>query len=78
MKTQLTPRSFRIAYFKDTHGEHCSLQESSSVVPCVWFGYSPHRMHLSQKHVQKLLPYLTYFAKHGTLPDHNAKKRSSK
>ena len=76
MKITYTPRAFRIATFKDRYGETCSIQESSSIVPSIWLGAGSNRMHLSQKMVKNLIPFLTHFVEHGVLPE--PKKRRAK
>ena len=64
----LTNRGFGLLRFVDTYGRDCSVQESS-VVPCLWVGADDQgvRMHLSQRQVRDLLPYLEHFAAHGWL-----------
>lgn len=66
--------------FKDDYGNLCSIQESGSGVPHIWFGRNenepPHhvtgkslspRMHLSQDQVKELLPFLKNFAETGEI-----------
>jgi len=78
MKIECTDRGFRFADFKDCYGVECSIQESSTVVPCIWFGAEDRRMHLSQKMVKDLLPLLTHFAEHGVLPEPRKRSKSAK
>ena len=63
-------RGFSGVSFKDYYGSVCSLQESSLATEiAVWFGVDKDfegkkssRMHLTQKQVKKLLPYLIKFS----------------
>jgi len=81
MRIKNTNRGFKIADFKDYYKQDCSLQESSLVYPCIWLGVDvdlngkeSSRMHLDQKLVKQLLPYLQHFAKTGYLPKTIKKK----
>lgn len=68
MRKKKTDRGFVRIEFKDFNGEECMLQKSSIATEhCVWLGYSPGQMHLSQKAVKRLLPHLTKFAETGEL-----------
>lgn len=56
--------------FKDKYNENCSLQKSSlASCDAIWFGINGDnsRMHLTQKQVESLLPYLTTFVETGEL-----------
>lgn len=63
--------------FHDRNDASCSVQESSlATEAAIWLGVDhakpqtqlPTRMHLTQEQVRELLPMLTHFAEHGTLP----------
>ncbi len=73
MEVKKTERGFNIASFKDRYGADCSLQQSSLATEnCIWLGTNGEdgdRMHLTQKMVEDLLPYLQHFVKTGELPD---------
>jgi hypothetical protein len=57
-----------VLYFIDLYGNPCSLQNSSvHEVIAVWFGVGDQRMHLSQKMVKRLLPFLKRFADTGRI-----------
>jgi hypothetical protein len=69
-------RGFKHAEFIDRYGSLCSLQESSLATEyCIWLGvdkafdhdYDCTRMHLTQKMVRDLLPYLIKFVDTGEL-----------
>lgn len=63
-----TQRGFARMDFKDYYGSDCSLQKSSIIEPeCVWLGAGKDRMHLTQDHVRRLLPYLQHFVDTGEL-----------
>ena len=69
LRLQLTPRFFRRGEFTDTQGTPCVLQESSAASePCIWLGLM-HKdaMHLNQRQVADLLPYLQRFVATGHL-----------
>lgn len=56
--------------FKDKYSENCILQKSSlASEDAIWFGIvgDNSRMHLTQKQVEVLLPYLTTFVETGEL-----------
>lgn len=38
METEKTQRGFDLSTFKDSYGNECSLQKSSSIEPKVWLG----------------------------------------
>ncbi len=78
MKITYTPRGFRIAEFKDANGNACSIQESSCVLPRLWIGIQENRMHLDRRQAEALIPFLSYFVNHGTLPPPRSKKGTSK
>lgn len=67
MKVSKTERGFSISEFKDSYGEDCSLQKSSSVEDKIWLGVNGARMHLNREQVKNLLPYLKRFVKTGDL-----------
>lgn len=75
MRINYTGRGFRVVTFKDRYEQPCSIQESSSVTPSLWFGIDSDRMHLSQQMVRDLLPLLEYFAEHGVLPNRKRDRR---
>lgn len=75
-----TSRGFSLIEFKDSNGEKCSIQESSSVSPHLWLGQEnptviEHdgekiflcRMHLNQKQARKLISFLQKFVETGRL-----------
>lgn len=77
MKIETTQRGFGYVKFNDRYGSKCSLQESSLVEPCIWFGVDKAfegsgpgtmRMHLTQEMVSELLPLLHAFVDTGKLP----------
>ena len=62
--------------FEDDYKQQCSLQKSNAVLENkIWFGVDKDingkainaRMHLTQKQVQDILPYLQKFANNGEL-----------
>lgn len=82
VKIKKTQRGFALINFTDRYGQICSLQKSSLAgEDCIWFGVDVNipkeaggegktvndRMHLTQKQVKKLLPYLNNFIKTGEL-----------
>lgn len=75
-KTEKTGRGFGFIDFNDAYGQECSVQESSNVVPHIWFGIDVdldkkevnQRMHLNVKQVKNLIPILQYFVEHEQLP----------
>lgn len=68
MKTSITERGFDLIEFKDSYNKECSLQESSMApLDKIWLGTVGNRMHLDQKQVAELLPYLENFVKTGDL-----------
>lgn len=61
-----TERGFGLISFLDRYGQSCFLQDSSlGSEPAIWFGAGKERMHLTQKMVRQILPYLTEFAQTG-------------
>lgn len=59
-------RGFGYFHFNDLNHLPCVLQDSSlGSEPAIRFGTTADTMHLSQKMVQQLLPYLTQFAQTG-------------
>ena len=68
MKQHITERGFSILFFWDTNNLECSLQSSSTATEeCIWLGFNKNRMHLNQKQVKKLLPYLKNFVETGEI-----------
>lgn len=81
MKLRTTDRGFGIIEFKDQYEQPCSLQKSSiATIDCIWLGVHTEidlntkkelgpaqRMHLTQKQVKELLPYLEKFATTGDI-----------
>lgn len=67
-KLRKTERGFGILEFTDVYDAECSLQESSSVTPRIWFGADGERMHLGVEDVKALLPLLQHFVDTGRLP----------
>jgi len=76
MKVTKTNRGFELIEFKDTYGEICSLQESSSVEPHIWLGCNENgkfhrgevlspRMHLNRKQVKELMTHLRNWIRRG-------------
>lgn len=61
MEFELTPRGFKIGKISDLHGNEISLQESSSVIPRVWFGIGDFRMHLNVEQVQAIVVEMERF-----------------
>ena len=62
--------------FEDDYKQQCSLQKSNAVLENkIWFGVDKDingkainaRMHLTQKQVQDILPYLQKFANNGEI-----------
>jgi len=76
-KFKATSRGFERYEFEDRSKSKCSLQKSSvATEDCIWLGVDqvfdqsnsrPARMHLTQKQVAALLPYLEHFARTGEL-----------
>ena len=42
-------RGFEVQHFSDDNGIDCSIQESSSVVPCIWLGVHRPRIYIAYK-----------------------------
>jgi hypothetical protein len=62
MKKEQTDRGFDLIKFKDLYGKECELQKSSlAEFDAIWLGIGMYSMHLSKKHVRKLLPHLIKF-----------------
>lgn len=62
MKLGKTPRGFAVGTFNDRYDKECKLQKSSlATEPCIWFGTNGEDMHLTQEHVDDLLPNLEMF-----------------
>lgn len=57
-----TQRGFALAEFRDTYGQPCSVQESSSIDPRLWVGVDCCRMHLSPAQARGLAEKLLAFA----------------
>jgi hypothetical protein len=69
MKATTNKHGFFVMRFTDVNGRKCCLNESLAPAGgCIWLGTKVNEMHLSQKKVAKLLPFLTHFAIHGKLP----------
>lgn len=71
MRKGETDRGLKFIEFTDCNDRVCSLQESSLATnTAIWFGASGHgtRMHLTQRQVCALLPFLKHFEEHGKLP----------
>jgi acyl carrier protein len=82
-KFQVTNRGFGCITFKDKYGADCSLQKSSRIPDgpmdeCIWLGAGKDRMHLTQEHVQMLIPLLQNFVKTGQLEPSIKKAPTSK
>lgn len=58
----VTQRGFWLTDFRDTYGQSCSIQQSSSVNPRVWVGVDCCRMHLSPAQARGLAARLIAFA----------------
>jgi hypothetical protein len=68
-ETLMSLRGFWLGKFRDTYGQPCSIQESSSVEPSVWLGVNHRRMHLSVEQARGLAELLQAFAnKHRRTP----------
>lgn len=80
MKVKRTARGFDLCEFKDSNGEPCSLQVSSSVTPHLWLGCDnntkPHhvtgefispRMHLTRNQARQLMRHISKWLHTGFL-----------
>ena len=55
-------------HFRDTNRTGCIIEEGGSFTKLLYLGITGHKMRLTQKQVQQLIPYLEHFAKTGELP----------
>ena len=68
IKETKTSRGFGHISFNDKNKIKCRLQKSSSAIKNkIWLGIYDHEMHLTQKQVKQLLPYLKRFVKTGDI-----------
>ena len=68
LETSVNERGFDYISFQDDYQFDCSLQKSSlATEDAIWLGKKTDRMHLTQKQVKVLLPFLKRFVKTGYL-----------